>query len=132
MSEFLLSFRYAALEDNMEREREETQVEMKRRNDTIRALSKDLEDSKSLIKTLEQRGLTEEGIARLSPAAAAASKLINSGMSLTDVYSQVCQDVRQNFVDCLIWGTMHSKLVRSGVTSIFQQKNFKPWCCFPS
>ena len=97
MSEFLLSFRYAALEDNMEREREETQVEMKRRNDTIRALSKDLEDSKSLIKTLEQRGLTEEGIARLSPAAAAASKLINSGMSLTDVYSQVCQDVLQNF-----------------------------------
>ena len=81
----------------MEREREETQVEMKRRNDTIRALSKDLEDSKSLIKTLEQRGLTEEGIARLSPAAAAASKLINSGMSLTDVYSQVCQDVLQNF-----------------------------------
>ena len=97
MSEFLLSFRYAALEDNMEREREETQVEMKRRNDTIRALSKDLEDSKSLIKTLEQRGLTEEGIARLSPAAAAVSKLINSGMSLTDVYSQVCQDVLQNF-----------------------------------
>ena len=97
MSEFLLSSRYAALEDNMEREREETQVEMKRRNDTIRALSKDLEDSKSLIKTLEQRGLTEEGIARLSPAAAAASKLINSGMSLTDVYSQVCQDVLQNF-----------------------------------
>ena len=34
----------------MEKEREESQVEMKRRNETIRSLSKDLEDAKSLIK----------------------------------------------------------------------------------
>ena len=82
-------YRYAALEDNMEKEREESQTEMKRRNDTIRALSKEMEDAKSLIKTLEHRGLTDEGIARLSPAAAAASKLISSGMSLTDCYSKL-------------------------------------------
>ena len=34
-------------------------------------------------------GLTEEGIAQLSPAAAAASKLIKSDMSLTQIYAQV-------------------------------------------
>jgi hypothetical protein len=34
-------------------------------------------------------GLTDEGIAQLSPAAAAASKLIKSGMSLTQIYAQV-------------------------------------------
>ena len=83
------SERYAALEDNLEKERAENQTEMKRRNDTIRSLNKELEDSKSLIQTLEHRGLTEEGISKLSPAAAAASKLIKSGMSLTQVYSQL-------------------------------------------
>ena len=73
----------------MEKEREESQTEIKRRNDTIRALSKEMDDAKSLIMTLEHRGLTDEGIARLSPAAAAASKLISSGMSLTDCYSKL-------------------------------------------
>jgi hypothetical protein len=37
-------------------------------------------------------GLTDEGIAQLSPAAAAASKLIKSGMSLTQIYAQVGSD----------------------------------------
>jgi hypothetical protein len=34
--------------------------------------------------------LTEDGIAQLSPAAAAASKLIKPDMSLTKIYAQVC------------------------------------------
>jgi hypothetical protein len=34
--------------------------------------------------------LTEDGIAQLSPAAAAASTLIKPDMSLTEIYAQVC------------------------------------------
>ena len=34
-------------------------------------------------------GLTDEGIAQLSPAAAAASKLLRTDMSLTKIYAQV-------------------------------------------
>ena len=49
--------RYAALEDSLEKEKEENSNEVKRRNDTIRALNKELEDSKSLIQTLEHRGM---------------------------------------------------------------------------
>ena len=73
----------------MEKEREESQTEMKRRNDTIRALSKEMEDAKSLIKTLEHRGLTDEGIARLSPAAAAASVEASDATSSTASSSSI-------------------------------------------
>ena len=54
-----------------------------------------------MIKSLKQRGLTEEGINQLSPAAAAASKLIKSGMSLTQVYTQLvsCQEELLNAKD---------------------------------
>ena len=50
------SDRYAALEDNQEKERDENLVELKRRNETIRSLNKELEDSQVLVKTLEHRG----------------------------------------------------------------------------
>ena len=86
--------RYGSLEDHFEKEKVEHKDELKRRNDAIRALRKELTDANELIDTLKHRGLTEEGIAALSPAAAAASKLIKSGMSLTQVYTQLvtCQE----------------------------------------
>ena len=86
--------RYGSLEDHFEKEKVEHKDELKRRNDAIRALRKELTDANELINTLKHRGLTEEGIAALSPAAAAASKLIKSGMSLTQVYTQLvtCQE----------------------------------------
>ena len=86
--------RYGQLEDHFEKEKVEHKEELKRRNDAIRALRKELADSNELIKTLKQQGLTEEGIQALSPAAAAASKLIKSNMSLTQVFSQLvaCQE----------------------------------------
>lgn len=88
------SDRYGALEDNFEKEKAEHKDELKRRNNAIRALRKELTDANELIQNLKQKGLTEEGIEALSPAAAAASKLIKSGMTLTQVYSQLvtCQE----------------------------------------
>ena len=95
------SERYGALEDNLEKEKEENKQEIQRRNEAIRGLKKELEDANELIKSLKQRGLTEEGINQLSPAAAAASKLIKSGMSLTQVYTQLvsCQEELLNAKD---------------------------------
>ena len=100
--------RYGALEDHYEKEKVDHKDELKRRNDAIRALRKELTDANGLIDTLKQRGLTEEGIQALSPAAAAASKLIKSGMSLTQVYSQLvaCQVVifmSRTILDLLIY-----------------------------
>ena len=95
------SERYGALEDNLEKEKEENKEEIRRRNEAIRSLRKELDDANELIKTLKHRGLTEDGINQLSPAAAAASKMIKSGMSLTQVYTQLvsCQEELLNAKD---------------------------------
>ncbi len=114
--------RYGALEDNFDKEKAEHKEELKRRNEAIRALKKELEDANNLIKTLKSKGtvlhscsyifeldlllecldciinlfvgLSPEGIENLSPSAAAASKLLKSGMSLTQVFTQLvsCQE----------------------------------------
>ena len=60
------SERYGALEDNLEKEKEENKEEIRRRNEAIRGLRKELDDANELIKTLKHRGLTEEGINQLS------------------------------------------------------------------
>merc|ERR1712020_577790 len=49
------SERYGALEDNLEKEKEENKKEFQRRNEAIRALKKELEDANELIKSLKQR-----------------------------------------------------------------------------
>ena len=71
-----------------EKEKVKHKDELKRRNDAIRALRKELTDANELIDTLKNGGLTEEGIA------APASKLIKSGVSFTQVYTQLvtCQE----------------------------------------
>ena len=53
------SERYGALEDNLEKEKEENKKEFQRRNEAIRALKKELEDANELIKTLKHDITTE-------------------------------------------------------------------------
>ena len=74
--------------NQFEKDKVEHKDELKRRNDAIRALRKELTDANELIDTLKNGGLTEEGIA------APASKLIKSGVSFTQVYTQLvtCQE----------------------------------------
>ena len=74
--------------NQFEKDKVEHKDELKRRNDAIRALRKELADANELIDTLKNGGLTEEGIA------APASKLIKSGVSFTQVYTQLvtCQE----------------------------------------
>ena len=81
------SDRYGALEDNLAKEKAEHKEEIKRRNEAIKALKKELEDANGLISTLKAKGPSPEGIEHLSPSAAAASKLLKSSMSLTQVTS---------------------------------------------
>ncbi len=51
------SDRYGRLEDYFEKEKAEHKEELKRRNDAIRALRKELQDANELIQTLKQRGI---------------------------------------------------------------------------
>ena len=48
--------RYGLLEDNIEKEKVEHKEELKRRNEAIRALKKELEDANELVKTLRSKG----------------------------------------------------------------------------
>jgi hypothetical protein len=60
-------------------------------------------------------GLTEDGIAQLSPAAAAASKLIKTGMTLTQIYAQVRRPLKDTL---LLFSSVDRR--RSGVRPLRQ------------
>lgn len=48
--------RFGGLEENYEREKADNKEEIRRRNDAIRALKKELDDANELIKTFKQKG----------------------------------------------------------------------------
>ena len=56
---------------------------------SITALKKELENANKLLKTIKEKGLSEESIESLSPSAAHASKLLKSGLTVTGIYSQM-------------------------------------------
>lgn len=54
----------------------------------ITSLEKELSHANDLLAAMKQRGLHESDVLSLSPAAAKASSLLKSGLSLTQIYSQ--------------------------------------------
>ena len=81
--------RYGALENSLDVEKAEHKEEIKRRNEAIKGLKRELDTANDLIKTMKNKGLTEDDVERLSPSAAAASKLLKGGITLTQIYSQL-------------------------------------------
>ena len=62
----------------------------------ITGLEKELSHANDLLAAMKQRGLHESDVLSLSPAAAKASSLLKSGLSLTQIYSQyveVCEEL---------------------------------------
>jgi predicted RNase H-like nuclease (RuvC/YqgF family) len=53
--------RYGALEDHFEKEKVEHKEEVKRRNEAIRVLRKELTDANQLIEDLKHKCMTDEG-----------------------------------------------------------------------
>ncbi|CAG0916188.1 unnamed protein product [Notodromas monacha] len=58
------------------------------REETIEAMRRDLEHAHKLIEKFEKHGVSDESLSKLSPAAAAATKFVKSGLTLTGMYSQ--------------------------------------------
>jgi nucleoprotein TPR len=81
--------KYGVLELQLETVKSEHNLELQGRADSISALKKELEDANRLIKTVKDKGLTEDAIEHLSPSAAQASRLLKSGITLTGIYSQM-------------------------------------------
>ena len=74
--------RYGALENSLDAEKAEHREETRRRNEAIKGLKRELDTANDLIKTMRNKGLTEDDVERLSPSAAAASKLLKGGITL--------------------------------------------------
>ncbi|XP_064604367.1 nucleoprotein TPR-like [Liolophura sinensis] len=81
---------YESLEKSIESLKEKHREELAEKDVRINALVEELENANALMKTAKLKGLelTEEGIEALSPAAAAASKMLKSGMTLTQIYNE--------------------------------------------
>jgi len=81
--------KYGKLEAQLETVRMDHKTELEAKQECIQALKKELEDANRLIKTVKDKGLTEDAIEHLSPSAAQASRLLKSGVTLTGIYTQM-------------------------------------------
>ncbi|KAG8237972.1 hypothetical protein J437_LFUL014673, partial [Ladona fulva] len=81
------SQKYGELEERTTKEREVMEAKIQESKTAIELLKKELAEANELLKAAK-REITEEQLEMLSPSAAAASRLIKSGLSLTQIYSQ--------------------------------------------
>ena len=81
--------KYGKLEEKLETQKIKHQEELNVRGESVTALRRELEDANKLIKTVKDKGLTEDAMEHLSPSAAQASRLLKSGVTLTGIYSQM-------------------------------------------
>lgn len=81
------SKQYGDLETEMKRKEMLHQEELTKKAECIALLKKELANANDLLKAAKQETL-DAAIEVLSPSAAAASRLIKSGMTLTEIYSQ--------------------------------------------
>ncbi|XP_023716827.1 nucleoprotein TPR isoform X2 [Cryptotermes secundus] len=81
------SKQYGDLETEMKRKEMLHEAELAKKTECIALLKKELADANELLKAAKQETL-DAAIESLSPSAAAASRLIKSGMTLTQIYSQ--------------------------------------------
>ena len=81
--------KYAKLENQIDVVKADHKVEVDSKAESIAALHRELEEANKLIKTVKDKGLTEDAIDHLSPSAAQASRLLKSGITLTGIYAQM-------------------------------------------
>ena len=82
---------YAKLANEKEICDEKYEAKLKENDETIAKLEQELKNANELLSIAKRKGatvLSESDIEQLSPAAAVASRLLKSGMSLTQIYSE--------------------------------------------
>lgn len=80
--------KYGDLETKYKQAELDYEESMEKKNEVIASLKNELEQANDLIKAASARNL-DSALSELAPSAATASKLIKSGMSLTQIYSQL-------------------------------------------
>ena len=81
--------KFGKLETELVEVKESHEKELEQRAETVATLKKELELGNKLIKTMKEKGLSDDSIECLSPSAAQASRLLKSGITVTGIYSQM-------------------------------------------
>ncbi|XP_071454346.1 nucleoprotein TPR isoform X2 [Hetaerina americana] len=92
------SKKYGELEAKAHKEKNEMQAKIAESKTAIDLLRKELAEANELLKAAK-REITQEQLEILSPSAAAASRLIKSGLSLTQIYSQYVTVSEELFIE---------------------------------
>ncbi|XP_046396406.1 nucleoprotein TPR isoform X2 [Ischnura elegans] len=92
------SKKYGELEAQAHKEKSDLEGKLNESKTVIELLKKELAEANELLKAAK-REITEEQLEMLSPSAAAASRLIKSGLSLTQIYSQYVAVSEELFVE---------------------------------
>ncbi|XP_078317960.1 uncharacterized protein LOC111118796 isoform X2 [Crassostrea virginica] len=82
---------YSELRNQHQSDVERLNVELADRDNQIQNLRRELENANELIDEIKKKATTSEHVETLFPHAAATSKLVNSGMSLTQIYNEYMQ-----------------------------------------
>ncbi|CAL8104152.1 unnamed protein product [Orchesella dallaii] len=88
--------KYGELETNFAKAGKSFQDEIAAKHDKIATIEKELQNANKLIESFQSKGLTNEMIQSLSPAAAAATSMLKNSKSLTQIYSEyhdLCSEV---------------------------------------
>ncbi|CAE1241745.1 TPR [Acanthosepion pharaonis] len=81
-------------EKSKDAEKKRFMDQLETKDKKIQSMEKELSNANDLLsKSSKTRGMTDESIAALSPTAAATSKLLKSGMTLTQIYNEYVQAV---------------------------------------
>ena len=82
---------YKSVSDEKEQESKAFEAKIKEKETIVLKLEQELKNANELLSIAKRKGatvLSESDIEQLSPAAAVASRLLKSGMSLTQIYSE--------------------------------------------
>ena len=82
---------YKSVSDEKELEEKAFEAKLKEKENAISKLEQELKNANELLSIAKRKGatvLSESDIEQMSPAAAVASRLLKTGMSLTQIYSE--------------------------------------------
>uniref|UniRef100_A0A914X8C9 Nucleoprotein TPR n=1 Tax=Plectus sambesii TaxID=2011161 RepID=A0A914X8C9_9BILA len=86
---------YFGIQEEMNHLRNEFRSELEQKQSQLASTEDELEKANELLRSKHRVMLTDEEVAALSPAAASASRLIKSGLSLTGIYRDHCKVVEE-------------------------------------
>ncbi|XP_057373674.1 nucleoprotein TPR-like [Daphnia carinata] len=110
------SVRFGKLETDSKAQIDQLKDQLEKSSESNMELKKELERANNLLDPSKSRLMTAENIEAMSPSAAAASRLLKSGMTLTQIYSQYVSVSEQ-----MLFKEEENKKLNSYIDQILQE-----------